>query len=79
MLETLWAIRQKTGAKLTNGYGSTEVAGFVSYSDENDDFDTLLVTAGRAPPPIEVRIVDEHGCDVPSGHVGQYSFAALSS
>jgi acyl-CoA synthetase (AMP-forming)/AMP-acid ligase II len=43
---------------LITGYGSTEVCGFVTYTEKGDDMETLMKTAGKIAPPFELRIVD---------------------
>jgi acyl-CoA synthetase (AMP-forming)/AMP-acid ligase II len=53
------------------GYGSTEVCGFVTFSGIDDDLDTLMTTAGKAPHPYELRIVDENRKELPDGQVGE--------
>lgn len=69
--ETLLRIAAKTGARVFNAYGSTELAGIVTYTDPGDDAETLRQTVGRFEPPFEGRVVDEDGEPVPAGQVGE--------
>jgi len=71
MLATFNEICQKTGAVIYTGYGATEMAGFVTYSDKHDDMETLLKAAGKIAPPFELKIVDEHRNELPDGEVGE--------
>ena len=62
------AFRDKFGVDVLDGVGSTEMLhqyvcnspGAVKYG-----------TSGKPVPGYEVRLVDEHGCDVPDGEVGE--------
>ncbi len=71
LVEGLAAIAEKTGARLITGYGSTELAGFVTYSDPNDDIDTLTSSVGRIAEPFELRVVDDERRELPAGAVGE--------
>jgi acyl-CoA synthetase (AMP-forming)/AMP-acid ligase II len=71
MLEVLMGICNQTGAMLMTGYGSTEVCGFVTYTEKGDDLETLMKTAGKIAPPFELKIVDENRLEVPNGQVGE--------
>lgn len=71
MIDALTEICGKTGAKLMTGYGSTEVCGFVTYSDKDDDKETLLTSAGKIAPPFELKIVDDNRKELPDGQVGE--------
>lgn len=71
MIDALSAICKKTGAKLITGYGSTEVCGFVTYTEKGDDDETLLSTAGKIAPPFELKIVDHARKELPDGEVGE--------
>jgi acyl-CoA synthetase (AMP-forming)/AMP-acid ligase II len=52
-------------AKETGGYGQTEVSGFAVHAALGG------TGAGRPYPFMQVRIIDEHGEDVPPGEVGE--------
>jgi acyl-CoA synthetase (AMP-forming)/AMP-acid ligase II len=56
---------------LITGYGSTEVCGFVTYTEKGDDIDTLLKTAGKIAPPFELKIVDDQRQEIPDGQIGE--------
>ena len=71
MVKVLSGIAGNTGAKLITGYGSTEVCGFVTYTEKDDDMDTLLHTAGRIAPPFELQIVDSGRQELPDGRIGE--------
>ncbi|MCP4641032.1 MAG: acyl--CoA ligase [bacterium] len=71
LVETLTKIASKTGARLMNGYGSTELAGLVTYTAPDDNLDALCDTAGRVVPPFELRIVDDERREVPAGTIGE--------
>jgi acyl-CoA synthetase (AMP-forming)/AMP-acid ligase II len=71
MIDLLTPICQKTGAKLITGYGSTEVCGFVTYTEKEDSTETLLKTAGKIAPPFELKIVDKKRQKLPTGEIGE--------
>jgi acyl-CoA synthetase (AMP-forming)/AMP-acid ligase II len=71
MIDLLTPICQKTGAMLLTGYGSTEVCGFITYTDKKDDTETLLKTVGRIAPPFELKIVDRARRELPDGEIGE--------
>ena len=71
MIDVLSAIIQKTGAGLLTGYGSTEVCGFVTYTEAGDDIDTLTKTAGKIAAPFALKIVDDEHHELPDGEVGE--------
>lgn len=71
MLTVLNGIATKTGARLCTGYGSTEVCGFVTYSEPDDDLETLQRTAGKVAEPFELRIVDEQRNVLSTGEIGE--------
>ena len=71
MIDVLSAICEKTGAALITGYGSTEVGGFVTYTEKGDDLETVMKTAGKIAPPFELKIVDEGRKTLPDGEIGE--------
>jgi acyl-CoA synthetase (AMP-forming)/AMP-acid ligase II len=71
MIDLLAPICAKTGAHLLTGYGSTEVCGFVTYSEPDDSNETLLKTAGKIAPPFELKIVDSSRHELPDGQIGE--------
>lgn len=71
MIDVLTGICKKTDAKLLTGYGSTEVAGFVTYTEEEDDLETLMKSAGKIAPPFELKIVDKNRRELPDGEIGE--------
>jgi acyl-CoA synthetase (AMP-forming)/AMP-acid ligase II len=78
MLELLSGICKNIGAMLLTGYGSTEVCGFVTYSEKDDDLETLLTTAGKIVPPFELKIVDENRRELPDGQIGEIAIKGPS-
>jgi acyl-CoA synthetase (AMP-forming)/AMP-acid ligase II len=71
MLDVLMGICSQINAMLVTGYGSTEVCGFVTYTEKGDDLETLMKTAGKIAPPFELKIVDENRRELPNGQVGE--------
>ncbi|MCR4316592.1 MAG: acyl--CoA ligase [Planctomycetes bacterium] len=59
------------GKRLATGYGMTEAAGFVTYSAEDDDVETLARTAGRCHPNFELRVVDPAREKLAEGGIGE--------
>jgi acyl-CoA synthetase (AMP-forming)/AMP-acid ligase II len=52
-------------------YGMTEGSAVATTSRPDDDIQTLCATSGRAMPDVEVAVVDEGGCRVPAGELGE--------
>jgi len=71
MIDILAQISEKTGAKMLTGYGGTETAGFITYTEKDDDLDTLARSAGKIAEPFELKIVDSDRNELPSGEVGE--------
>jgi acyl-CoA synthetase (AMP-forming)/AMP-acid ligase II len=71
MIDLLTPICAKTGAMLITGYGSTEVCGFITYTEKTDDTESLLKTAGTIAPPFELKIVDKQRHELPDGEIGE--------
>ncbi len=71
LTDALMAICKETGAKVMTGYGSTEVAGFVTYTNENDDPEIISKSVGKIAPPFEVKIVDKERNSLNSGETGE--------
>jgi acyl-CoA synthetase (AMP-forming)/AMP-acid ligase II len=71
MIDLLTPICQKTGAMLLTGYGSTEVCGFITYTDKEDNVETLLKTVGKIVAPFELKIVDRERRELPDGEIGE--------
>ena len=71
MMDALTGLAARTGARLSTGYGSTEVCGFVTYTAADDDTETLLKSAGRIADPFELKIVDKGRREVADGEVGE--------
>jgi acyl-CoA synthetase (AMP-forming)/AMP-acid ligase II len=71
MIDVLSGISGQTGSMLITGYGSTEVCGFVTYTEKGDDINTLLKTAGKIAPPFELKIVADDHRELPDGEIGE--------
>ena len=71
MIEVLGQICRATGATMFTGYGSTEVCGFVTYTEPGDDLETLASTAGKIAPQFELKIVGPDRKELPRGEVGE--------
>ena len=56
---------------VVTGYGLTETTGIVTMCRHDDPDETIAHTSGRAIPDVEVRVVDDHGDDVPVGQPGE--------
>ena len=71
MIDALSEICKRVGALLITGYGSTEICGFVTYTEKGEDIATLLKTAGKIAPPFQLRIVDGDRREQPNGSIGE--------
>ena len=57
---------------IANGYGLTEATSLVTAAAPSiDDFEHIVTTVGRPAWDVEVRLVDDHGHDVPAGTPGE--------
>lgn len=56
---------------ILTAYGLTESTGTVTMCRTDDDPRTISETSGRAISDVEVRIVDDDNCEVPSGTPGE--------
>ena len=54
-----------------SAYGLTESTGVVSLCQKGDDFETIATTCGRPLPGTQLRLVDDHDQDVPTGSEGE--------
>jgi acyl-CoA synthetase (AMP-forming)/AMP-acid ligase II len=71
VLDVLAGLAKRNGAKLATGYGSTELCGFVTFTDPGDSLETMMQTAGRFVEPYEARIVDDERRELPLGQLGE--------
>jgi acyl-CoA synthetase (AMP-forming)/AMP-acid ligase II len=62
---------RKTGALLMTGYGQTENAGFITFTDPGDKLDDLMHTAGKCDPSFGLKIMGANGKEMPRGEVGE--------
>lgn len=58
-------------APVITGYGMTEVAGFVTYTEVKDDPETVARTVGRVAPEFELRVIGSDGKELPAGEIGE--------
>lgn len=68
-----WALsqewRRRTGVRIVQGYGMTELFRPISYrADEDADLEDAV---GRALPGVEVLVVDDGGRPLPAGEIGE--------
>lgn len=71
VLDVLKGIAARTGAQLCTGYGSTELCGFTTYTDGNEDDERMAKSVGKIVPPFEIKIVDAHRQPVALGTIGE--------
>jgi acyl-CoA synthetase (AMP-forming)/AMP-acid ligase II len=57
--------------RFVTAYGMTECCGTATMCRETDSLETIARTSGRAVPGVELRVVDPHGREVPSGEPGE--------
>jgi HIP---CoA ligase len=71
-VELILRMREEmTFETIITGYGLTEACGIATMCRYDDDAETIATTSGRAIPGVEVRVVDEHGVEVPRGEPGE--------
>lgn len=63
-------IETRTGLRLHDAYATTEAAPILAVDPVRDP-NPSAGTAGRLVPGARIRLVDEHGADVPRGEVGE--------
>lgn len=71
LVEALDGICAKTGATLVTGYGSTEVCGFITYTEADTDRHRLINSAGKIAEPFELKIVDQTRQELADGEIGE--------
>ncbi len=74
MIQALAAIAEKTGTILVNGYGSTEVGGFISFTKRDDGVEDLQGTLGVIAEPHEIKVVDKDRRELAAGEIGEFAF-----
>jgi acyl-CoA synthetase (AMP-forming)/AMP-acid ligase II len=73
---------ERFGTDFNQGYGMTELAGNAVFLGPDDHrrglagHPELLASAGRPGPGVEVRLLDDHGHDVPAGAAGEIAVRA---
>jgi len=68
LIQRMW--KELRIKRVLTGYGMTECL-VISMARPEDDAQTVANTVGTAMPGIEIRCVDEAGCDVPAGEIGE--------
>lgn len=71
MIDVLSSIAAPNNAMLLTGYGSTETCGFITYTDKDDDAETLMNSVGKIAEGFELKIVDEKRDELPDGRIGE--------
>ncbi len=70
--EMIEALRRTSpGVVVATSFGMTETTGSVTYTQPDDDLDTLSETVGRPDPHFEVRIARPDGAPVAPGEEGE--------
>ena len=69
-IETIRAFRARIPGRLIELYGMLET-GFHTFTRLTDDPETVAGTIGRPAPGMGLRLIDEHGRDVPPGAEGE--------
>ncbi len=70
--EVFEQVKEKFGIYLTNGYGLSEVCGAVTFTRVDEDpFDRLSTSIGKANLGIEMGILDPAGKPLPTGEQGE--------
>jgi non-ribosomal peptide synthetase component E (peptide arylation enzyme) len=69
-IETIRAYRAHMPGHLIELYGMLET-GFHTFTRFEDDPEAVTGTIGRAAPRMQLRLIDGHGADVPSGAEGE--------
>ena len=71
-VELILRMREEmTFETIITGYGLTEACGIATMCRYDDDPETIATTSGRAIPGVDVRVVDEHGVEMPRGEPGE--------
>ena len=70
LMETFTAWQARTGHAVLERYGMSETAMLTSNPCRPEDGERRGGTVGPALPGVELRIVDDAGCDVPVGEIG---------
>jgi non-ribosomal peptide synthetase component E (peptide arylation enzyme) len=76
-VETIRNFRARIPGHLIELYGMLET-GFHTFTRFEDDPETVAGTIGRPAPRMRLRIIDEHGHDVPQGAEGEIAAAGPS-
>jgi acyl-CoA synthetase (AMP-forming)/AMP-acid ligase II len=64
-------IQERYHCALHIGFGSTEMAGGIAVPSIADSNELQATTVGQPLPGMQVKIVDEHGQELPTGEVGE--------
>lgn len=69
---------RKFGCPIINIFGGAETGGIATFNPLDAPFEHRVATVGKPKPGNEVRLVDEHGRDVPEGEIGEVVFRGPS-
>lgn len=70
--EVFGQVKEKFGIYLTNGYGLSEVSGAIAFTRVDDDsFERLSSSIGKANKGITMSIIDSSGEHLPQGNEGE--------
>lgn len=70
--ELFTQVKEKFGVFPTNGFGLSEVSGAITFTRVNEDpFERLSVSVGKANVGIELSIMDPEGYHLPPGEQGE--------
>lgn len=64
-------IEQMHMSEVQIAYGMTETSPVSLQTGADDELELRVTTVGRTQPQLESKIVDEHGCVVPRGQMGE--------
>ncbi|WP_191831569.1 AMP-binding protein [Pseudomonas fluorescens] len=64
-------IEQMHMSEVQIAYGMTETSPVSLQTGADDELELRVTTVGRTQPQLESKIVDEHGCIVPRGQMGE--------
>lgn len=70
-IEVMSGVIEEMGCNVCITYGLTEASPGVTMTRLDDDIKDRVETVGRPLPEVEVKIVDDHGNEVPPGTVGE--------
>jgi acyl-CoA synthetase (AMP-forming)/AMP-acid ligase II len=67
----------QTAPLVVTGYGMTEMAGFITYTEPDDDADAICNTVGKVAPEFDLRIVDDKKTTIAQGGIGEVALRGV--